>query len=421
MPAGLGVTSELGAYALVASGVVLLAIGASKLTRRLPVPEPAFFLLGAAAVGAAVPVSDHLSILAVERIGIVALILILFDGGMEIGWRRFRASAAPITTLGIVGTFATAAAMALLAHGLFGFPWIQAWLLGAALAPTDPAVMFSVLGNREVEGRSGTILKGEAGANDPAGIALMLGLIALATDPGGSAWTVVEEFARQMGIGLGIGLAGGYALTAAIQRVSLHDSALYSLLTLAGSGVIFGAADIARGSGFLAVFIAGMLVGDARAPHKEQIVRFHGVLASLGEIVVFVALGVTVSLADLGSATLWLHALALAALLALVVRPLAAAPLLAPVRLRWGERLFIMWGGLKGAVPILLAAFALAAGTEGATEIYGVVFVVVALSVIVQGATIPAVARRFGVPMRLRDEAPPEDDRRPPGGAYSGP
>jgi potassium/hydrogen antiporter len=414
------VTAEFGASVLVASGVVLLAIGASKLTRRLPIPAPAFFLLGAAAVGAALPVTDHLSILAVERIGIVALILILFDGGMEIGWRRFRAASAPITALGIVGTFATAAAMAALAHLLFGFPWIQAWLLGAALAPTDPAVMFSVLGNREVEGRSGTILKGEAGANDPVGIALMLGLIALATDPGGSTWTVVEEFVRQMGIGLAIGLIGGYALTAAIQRVSLHDTALYSVLTLAGSGVVFGAADLAHGSGFLAVFIAGMLVGDARAPHLAEIERFHGVLASLGEIVVFVALGVTVSLADFGG-DLWLQALALAALLALVVRPLAVAPLLAPARLGWGERLFIMWGGLKGAVPILLAAFALAAGADGATEIYGVVFVVVALSVIVQGATIPAVARRLGVSMRLRDEPPADDARRPPGGAYLGP
>jgi cell volume regulation protein A len=397
-------TVEFGAYVLAASGVVLLAIGASKLTRRLPIPAPAFFLLGAAVVGATLPVTDHLSILAVERIGIVALIVILFDGGMEIGWRSFRAAAAPITALGVVGTFATAAAMAALAHLLFGFPWIQAWLLGAALAPTDPAVMFAVLGNREVEGRSGTILKGEAGANDPVGIALMLGLIALAGDPAGSPWTVVEEFARQMGIGLAIGLIGGYALTAALQRVSLHDPSLYSLLTLAGSGVVFGAADLARGSGFLAVFIAGMLVGDARAPHMVEIERFHGVLASLGEIVVFTALGATVSLAHFGSGDLWLQALALAALLALVVRPLAVAPLLAPARLRWGERLFVMWGGLKGAVPILLAAFALVAGVEGATQIYGVVFVVVALSVIVQGATMPAAARRLGVPMRLREE-----------------
>jgi len=392
--------AEFGAYVLAASGVVLLAIGASNLARRLPIPEPAFFLLGAAVIGAVLPVTDHLSILAVERIGIVALILILFDGGMQIGWRAFRAAAAPITALGIVGTFATAAAMAALGHILFGFPWIQAWLLGAALAPTDPAVMFSVLGDREVEGRSGTILKGEAGANDPAGIALMLGLIAVATNPDGSAWTVVTEFARQMGIGLVIGLLGGAALAAAIRFVPLHDPALYALLTLAGSGAVFGAADLAHGSGFLAVFIAGMQVGDARAPQMAEIERFHGVLASLGEIVVFTALGVTVSLADLGSPERWLQALALGALLALAVRPLAAAPLLVTARLSWGERLFIMWGGLKGAVPILLAAFALADGAAGATEIYGIVFVVVALSVIVQGTTIPTAARRLGVSMR---------------------
>jgi potassium/hydrogen antiporter len=398
--------SEFGAYVLAAAGVVLIALSASKLTRRLRVPAPAVLLLGAAAAGALLPVSEHVSILAVEQIAIVALIVILFDGGMQIGWRSFRSAAGPITALGIAGTFATAAAMAALAHLLFGFPWIQAWLLGAALAPTDPAVMFAVLGNREVGGRAGTILKGEAGANDPAGIALMLGLIAVATEPDASSWTVVAEFGRQMGIGLAIGVVGGWLLIALMRRMSLPRSGLYPLRTLVAAGVIFGLADLARGSGFLAVFVAGLLVGDARAPYKVEIERFHDALASLGEIVVFVALGVTIGLADLGSGDLWLQALALAALLALLVRPLIVGALLAPARLRHGERLFIMWGGLKGAVPILLAAFTLVAGTAGAPQIYGVVFVVVVVSVIAQGATIPAVARRLGVPMRVVEQEP---------------
>jgi len=360
-----------------------------------------------------VPVSDHVSILTVERIGIVALVLILFDGGMEIRWSRFRAAAGPITALGIAGTFATAAAMAALAHALFGLAWMEAWLLGAALAPTDPALVFSVLGGREVEGRSGTILKGEAGANDPAGIALMMGLIALDTRSGGSAWTVVAEFARQMGIGLVVGLAGGVVLAAAVRRAGARRA--LPLLTLAGAGALYEAADLAHGSGFLAVFVAGMMAGDVqRSAHVE---RVHGLLAGLGEVAVFAALGVTVSRADLG-ADVWRQALVLAALLALVVRPLAAAPLLALARLGWTERLFVMWGGLKGAVPILLAAFALEAGATGASEVYGTVFVAVAVSVVVQGGTVPAVARRLGIPMRLRDGDLPGGRPPPAGGAY---
>src|SRR5919106_2754568 len=125
-------------------------------------------------------------ILTVERIAVVALIVILFNGGIDIGWRRFRASAGPIFSIGLLGTFATAGLVAVLAHYVLGFEWMLAGIVGAAVAPTDPAVMFSVLGRREVAGRSGTILEGEAGINDPAGIALLLGMVEVATPPRGS-------------------------------------------------------------------------------------------------------------------------------------------------------------------------------------------------------------------------------------------
>src|SRR5687767_16033025 len=153
-----------------------------------------------------------MNVATVERIGIVALIVILLDGGMHVGWTRFRGSVYPIAMLGVVGTFLTAALVAVAAHSLLDFSWTTSWLLGAALAPTDPAVMFSVLGNREVGGRSGTILEGESGANDPVGIALMLGMIELAIHDDASFWVVVREFAVEMPIGLVVGVAGAWAL-----------------------------------------------------------------------------------------------------------------------------------------------------------------------------------------------------------------
>ena len=277
--------------------------------------------------------------------------------------------------------------------------WIVAGIIGAALAPTDPAVMFSVLGNKEVGGRSGTILEGESGANDPVGIALMLGMIELATHAQATFWIVVREFALQMTIGLSVGIAGGLVLGAVMRRLSLPSPGLYTLSTLAGAGLIYGTATVAHGSGFLAVFVAGLLLGDVRAPFKAETEIFNDALSSLAEIVVFVALGLTISITTLG-VTQWGEGLLLAAVVALVIRPLVVGPLLLPTQLRRGEKAFILWGGLKGAVPILLASLALEAGVSDAGRIYEIVFVVVLASVVVQGSSIPFVARRLGVRMK---------------------
>ena len=389
-----------GTIVLVVAGGLLLALIATKLNEQFPVPAPAVFLLLAAVASDLFPeLGERLSIREVERIGVVALIVILFNGGTLVGWRRFRVAAVPIFMLGVFGTFATAAMMAVAAHYLFDFSWIIAGILGAALAPTDPAVMFSVLGDKEIRGRAGTILEGESGVNDPVGIALMIGMIELAHDADASFWVVVEEFSIEMSVGLVVGLVGAAAMRPLL-RMSLPNPAIYPLRTLAAAGVIYGAASAAHGSGFLAVFVAGVALGDADIPLRDQIERFNTSLASLAEVVVFIALGITVDLTDLLTSTRLLEGLALAVILALVARPLAVWPLLMPARMRRNERIFVIWGGLRGAVPILLAAFALLAAVEDAERVYDIVFVVVAFSVIVQGSSIPFVARRLGIRMR---------------------
>jgi cell volume regulation protein A len=163
---------------------------------------------------------------------------------------------------------------------------------------------------------------------------------------------------------------------------------------------------VAHGSGFLAVFVAGILVGDARAPYKGDIERFHAALASLAEIVAFIVLGLTVGLHTLPDGGAWGMGLALAVLLTFVIRPLLVGLLLLPVRLVWGERLFVLWAGLKGAVPILLGTFLLTTGEPDASRLYAIIFVVVAFSVIVQGGLVPAAAARLGVPMRTVEPEP---------------
>ncbi|MFL5924831.1 MAG: cation:proton antiporter [Gaiellaceae bacterium] len=392
--------TDYGVVVLAVAGVLGLAVFSNKLSERFPIPAPAIFLLAAAGAAHFFPrLGRQLSILGVERLAVVALVLILFDGGMRVGWRRFRRSAVPITLLGVFGTFATAGLIALAGRYLFQFSWTGAGLLGAALAPTDPAVMFSVLGNREVGGRTGTILEGESGVNDPVGIALMLGMLELATHADATFWIVVREFVVEMTVGLAVGVAGAWVVLQTLRRIHLANPALYPLRSLAAAGVIYGVAAAAHGSGFLAVFVAGILIGDAPYPRRDDVERFHTSLASLAEVVVFIALGLSVNKVNL--APVWTDGILIALILAFLARPLATWPLLAPLRLRRNEQLFVMWSGLKGAVPILLAAFVLLEDVGGAERIYAIVFVVVAFSVAVQGGSVPFVARRLGIPMRV--------------------
>jgi potassium/hydrogen antiporter len=398
--------TDFATLVLVVAGGFSLAVLSTKLTERVPVPAPAVFLVAAAVVSDLLPgLYEHVPIRAVERIAVVALVVILFNGGIDMGMQRLRASAPPVLSLGLLGTFLTAAGIAVVAHVLLGMSWTLAGLVGAALAPTDPAVMFSVLGRREVAGRSGTTLEGEAGVNDPAGIALMLGMIELVTHADATMLVVAREFVVQMGVGLAFGLLGGRLFVRLLQRLRLPSESLYPVLALMLAGVLYGLASVAHGSGFLAVFCAGLLVGDARLPYKTAIERFQGSLAGLAELVVFVALGATVKLADLALRD-WLQGLVLVAALALVIRPLVVATTLSGVHMSRAEKGFIAFSGLKGAVPVLLAAFAILGGVADGERLYGLVFIAVLFSVAVQGTLVPLVARRLRIPMRLQDRLP---------------
>ncbi|MEO8830626.1 cation:proton antiporter [Lapillicoccus sp.] len=401
--------SESAQYALVVlagSLAGLAAVLSSRLSERIRVPTPLLMLVGAAVVANVVPGFAIPDVVTVEHVVTLALVLILFDGGMHIGWRRFRSAGIPIGVVGVAGTFLTAGAGAVFLHTAFGLDWYLAVLVATAVAPTDPAVVFAVLGRREIKGRSSTILEGESGANDPVGIALLASLLAA----GGLSWVAAGQvgvtFALQMVIGLAVGLVGGSALLWFIRHVPLPNEALYPLRTVFCALALYGAGTVAHGSGFLAVFVAGILIGDAGAPYKREIERFHSALATFGEIVAFLVLGLTVDLDVLARLDVWVPGLLLGVVLTVVIRPVFAGLCLLPARLRRNEMAFVLFAGLKGAVPILLGELLRAAQVPEAERLYGIVVVVVVFSVLVQGSLVPAAARLLRLPTRELEPEP---------------
>jgi cell volume regulation protein A len=372
-------------------GVAVSTPNGADVSHRLPIPPAAILLVAAAGASDLVQPLGRLTPTANEWIVTVALAVILFDGGMDIGRRRLRPVVVPVLWVGTAGTLVTAAGMALAAHGLFDFGWRQALLVGTALAPTDPAVVFSVLGRREIPGHSRTLLEGESGANDPIGIALMISILGADAATGGAVAKAVGQFGLQMGVGLAVGVLAGLGLSR-VCRV-LHDAErVFPVIALVWAAPTFALAYVAHGSGFLAVFVAGIVVGDE---HRAVVRRLTDRLSSVAEVVAFVVLGLSVSFSSVFAHHHVWTGLGLAALLILVARPVLVGLVLWPVRLHAAERVFVLWAGLKGAVPILLGTLVLAHGhVGGSARIYDVIFVVVIVSVVVQGGLVPVFARR---------------------------
>jgi cell volume regulation protein A len=386
-----------GLLVLVASSAAMFAVQSHSLSQWIPIPPPALFLLAAAAAVNLVPAVDAPSQRTVERVVTLALIVILFDGGMHIGMGRLRSAARAVFNLGVIGTFLTVAGATVLVHAVLGTTWYLSVLVATAIAPTDPAVVFSVLRQRGGGGHADTVLEGESGANDPVGIALMTALIGAGSLSAGAIGEVATTFALQMVIGAVVGVVGGRALLMIMRRLRLPAEGLHAVRTLVGAGVLFGAATVAHGSGFLAVFVAGVVLGDEPAPFKREVKRFHAALASLAEVIAFAYLGSTVDLDVLARVEVWLPGLLIGCLVALVVRPVVGLPLLVGARLDRGEKAFVLFAGLKGAVPLLLGTMLMP--LPSGERLYGVVVIVVLFSVLVQGTLVPTVARILRVRM----------------------
>lgn len=385
---------------------LLVAVFSSRVTALSQIPSPALFLLAASVAVDRFPSLGGLSIRADQRIVTVALVVLLFDGGMHIGLTRFRPVAGAVLWLGVAGTFVTAAGLAVATHFLFGFSWRPALLLSTALSPTDPATVFAVLGRREVTGSTGTLLEGEAGANDPVGIALMVSILGATGAGAGTIAHAAGTFGLQLSVGVLVGLAGGWGLRWLLRHLPMPNESLYPLRAVAFALLIYGLATVAHGSGFLAVLLAGIIVGDTHAPYKRETERFVSGLAGLAEIVAFTILGLSLPISTALGHGHVLVALGVTAILALVIRPVLVGAVLIPLRLRIGERAFVLWCGLKGVVPILLGTYLLSENQPDAHRLYAIIYVVVLFSVVVQGGSVPMLARRWQVPMRIVDPEP---------------
>jgi len=380
--------------ALLAAGALLfIAILLSALSQRFGVPALLVFL----AVGlfsTELPGAPQalISPQTAALIGSVALAVILLDGGLRTRMSTFRMVAAPSLVLATVGVLLTAALVGLLAVLLLGFDWRTGLLLGAIAGSTDAAAVFALLrsGGLRLNERVGATLEVESGINDPMAVFLTVALIELLRLPDAGLAQMASMFVLQLGVGLACGWLLGRLLAEVVARVRVTEG-LYALLIQSGGLTIFAITNLLQGSGFLAIFIAGMIVARRRVHVTEDVLRVSDGLAWLAQAGMFLILGIFASAKGLLDVAL--AGLAIGIGLIVLARPLAVAVLLAPFRYGRREIAFIGWVGLRGAVPIVLALFPLMAGVADASLLFHITFFAVLLSLLLQGSTLPLAAR----------------------------
>ncbi len=383
---------------LIAGLVVGFAILATRLSSRLGVPALLLFLATGMLVGSDGPGGIWFDDAGLAwRFGVVALSLLLFSAGLDTEARSIRAVLAPGLVLASVGVALSAGLTATFYAVVFHRPIGEAVLLGAIVSSTDAAAVFGVLRTTGIRlrGRIQPLLEMESGSNDPVAIYLTLAATAALAGPPPGVGAVLGGMVGQMVLGLGFGLAGGRALSWSINRLRVGQEGLYPVFATALSFVVFGGTALAHGSAFVAVYVAGIVAGAGPLIHRRAIVRFHDALAWLAQISMFVLLGLLVFPSRLPSVAG--EGIAIAAFLLFVARPVSVFASLTPFGFPLREQAMVAWVGLRGAVPIVLAAWPRVMGIDGSERIFDIVFFVVVLSVLVQGVTLPRVARWLGV------------------------
>ncbi|MEP1030283.1 MAG: potassium/proton antiporter, partial [Alphaproteobacteria bacterium] len=397
---------------LIGSALILVSIIAGTLSSRFGAPLLLVFLVLGMLAGEDGPgglkFNDYDT---TYLVGSVALAMILFDGGLRTRWKDFRGVSAPAAVLATAGVLITAAITGVAARFLLGVDWLEGLLIGSIVASTDAAAVFLLLSARamRLRDRLSSILEAEAGLNDPMAVLLTITCVGLitSTDPSltlDTATIVAGQFSLQIVGGLLAGLFGGYALLTALNGLSIA-SGLYPVLAASGALLLFAGAQEIGASGFLAVYIAGLVVGNRRHKATLLINRFHDGLAWLCQIIMFLILGLLITPSSL--IPVILPAVAIAAALMFIARPVAVGLSLAAFRYPPREIAFVSWVGLRGAVPIFLGTIPVIAGVDNAETYFGVVYVVVMASLIVQGWSVNAVGRRLGVLLAPRPAQPP--------------
>ena len=385
-----------GELILVAAALLAAGIGASLLASRIRLPGLLLFLgLGMAIGSDGLGWIDFNNYELARTIGVVALALILFEGGLTAGFDEIRPVLRPSLSLAIAGTVGTAVICGFAAAWLFDLSTLEGMLLGAIISSTDGAAIFALLRESTLRRKLARTLEGEAGFNDPVAVLLVVGFIEWIQQPDYGVLDMLGLFVTEMGIGAVVGLSVGWLAVQGLRNAKLASPGLYPVATLATAGLAFGGASVLHGSGFLAAYLAGLMLGSARIPAKQTVTVFHQGLAWVAQIAMFLALGLLVFPSRLDD--VWLEGTALALLLVFIARPLSAALATAFDRFTAGERLVLGWAGLRGAVPVVLATFPVIERIPDSRLYFNIVFFAVVLSTLLQGTTVEWLARKLGV------------------------
>jgi cell volume regulation protein A len=387
---------EDGVILLIGGTMLLAALLASLVAGRLRVPGLLVFLAVGMIAGSDVTgwISFNDYGLA-QDVGVVALALILFEGGLSSGWPEIRPVIGSALGLATIGTAVTAVVTGLAASALLDLPVLEGLLLGSIVASTDGAAVFALLRGSTLRRRLARTLEGEAGMNDPVAILLVLGFIEWIQRPEFGVVDLASLFIQQLGIGAAVGLGVGAAALAALQRLRLASAGLYPVASLAVAGVAFGGAEVLHGSGFLAVYLAGLVLGSAPSPARRTITTFHQGMGWVAQLALFLTLGLLVFPTQLGPVAT--DGLLLALLLLVVARPAGVLAGTALARFSLPERLTLSWAGLRGGVPVVLATFPVLEGLPNSLEFFNIVFFSVLVSTLLQGTTFETVARSLRV------------------------
>ena len=390
---------------VVAGGLLLFSVIVSRASARLGIPALLVFLAVGMLAGSEGPggiAFDDAEL--AQQVGITALAFILFSGGLDTEWKSVRAVLPSAIGLATAGVVLTALLVGIFTAAVSDLPFEQSILLGAIVSSTDAAAVFSVLRSRgaRLRGSVARLLELESGSNDPMAAFLTIGMIQLIDEPATSVLRLIPLFVQQMSIGGLLGYAVGRGTVIIANRINLHYEGLYPVFTIAMVALGYGATAAVGGSGFLAVYVAGLVIGNSVVIHRASLIRFHDGLAWLMQIVMFLALGLLVFPSRL--VEIALQGLLISAFLMFVARPAAVFAPLLPARRDIRELTLTSWVGLRGAVPIILATFPLLAGTPGAQTIFNIVFFIVLTSVLAQGTTLPVVAEWLGLRQPIDEE-----------------
>jgi cell volume regulation protein A len=383
---------------LIALGGILLlgAIGASLAASRLRIPPLLLYLAVGVAAGAGGAGWLHFNDYELaQRVGIVALALILFEGGLKAGLTELRPVLGPALALAVGGTVITAVVTGLVAAALFGLSPLKGLLLGSIMASTDSAAVFGLLRGSTLRRRLVRTLEGESGFNDPIAVILVLGFIEWLQHPDYTLVDMFVLFGRQILVGAAVGYVAGRAASEAFVRMRLPVAGLYPVASFAVAGLAFGTATALQGSGFLAVYLAGLSLAGTEIPARQTIGIFHEGVAWVAQLTLFVMLGLLVVPSQLGAVAA--KGILLGLIIVLVARPIAVIAATVFDRFTTAERLVLVWAGLRGAVPVVFATFPVVSGIPGSIEFFNIVFIAVVVSTLLQGPTFEPLARALGL------------------------